>query len=137
MQLCTSLQTDNHASTPPLSFFTGRLPFLPPNQQRQGTLKPNIENYMSLLKMVAYFFLDKLQIAQVFRRLNVLCVTRPAVIWCQKVKSIGFCFFLQNSSIFSAVLIKEKTSLHAISKNCVLKHKLDAIITCSSYEQTN
>jgi len=34
MQVCTSLQTDNHASTPsPLSFFTGRMPFLPPNQQ--------------------------------------------------------------------------------------------------------
>jgi len=26
--------TDNHASTPPLSFFTGRMPFLLPNQQR-------------------------------------------------------------------------------------------------------
>jgi len=37
MQVCTSLQTDNHASTPPLSFFTGRLPFLLPNQQRQST----------------------------------------------------------------------------------------------------
>ena len=35
MQVCTSLQTDNHASTPPLSFFTGRMSFLPPNQQRQ------------------------------------------------------------------------------------------------------
>ena len=34
MQVCTSLQTDNHASTPPLSFFTGRMPFLPPSQQR-------------------------------------------------------------------------------------------------------
>jgi len=32
-QICTSLQTDNHASTPPLSFFTGRMPFLPPNQK--------------------------------------------------------------------------------------------------------
>jgi len=32
-----SLQTDNHASTPPLSFFTGRMPFLPPNQQSQST----------------------------------------------------------------------------------------------------
>jgi len=32
MQVCTSLQTDNHASTTPLSFFTGRMPFLPPNQ---------------------------------------------------------------------------------------------------------
>jgi len=37
MQVCTLLQTDNHASTPPLKFFTGRMPFLPPNQQRQST----------------------------------------------------------------------------------------------------
>ena len=37
MQVCTSLQTDNHARTPPLSFFTGRMPFLSPNQQRQST----------------------------------------------------------------------------------------------------
>ena len=37
MQVCTSLQTDNHASTPPLSFFTGRMPFLPPNQQHWST----------------------------------------------------------------------------------------------------
>jgi len=36
MQACTSLQTDNHASTTPL-FFTGRMPFLPPNQQHQST----------------------------------------------------------------------------------------------------
>ena len=37
MQVCISLQTENHASTPLLSFFTGRMPFLPPNQQRQST----------------------------------------------------------------------------------------------------
>jgi len=37
MQVCTSLQTDNDASTPPLSFFTGQMPFLPPNQQCQST----------------------------------------------------------------------------------------------------
>jgi len=36
MQVCT-LQTDNHANMPPLCFFTGRMPFLPPNQQRQNT----------------------------------------------------------------------------------------------------
>jgi len=29
MQVCTLLQTDNHASTPPLSFFTGGMPFAP------------------------------------------------------------------------------------------------------------
>jgi len=37
MQVCTSLQTDNHTNTSPLSFFTGRMPFLPPNQQRRST----------------------------------------------------------------------------------------------------
>jgi len=37
MQVCTSLQIDNHASTPPLKFFTGRMPFLPTNQQRQSS----------------------------------------------------------------------------------------------------
>jgi len=36
MQVCTSLQTDNHTSTAPLSFSTGRMPILPPNQQRQS-----------------------------------------------------------------------------------------------------
>jgi len=36
MQVSTSLQTDNHASTPPLIFLQA-MPFLPPNQQRQST----------------------------------------------------------------------------------------------------
>jgi len=36
-QVCNSLQTDNHAITPPLRAFTGWMPFLPPNQQRQST----------------------------------------------------------------------------------------------------
>jgi len=35
MQVCTSLQTDNQQPT--TQFFTGRMPFLPPNQQRQST----------------------------------------------------------------------------------------------------
>jgi len=39
MQVCTSLQTDYHASTPPVKLFTGRMPFLLPNEQRQSTEK--------------------------------------------------------------------------------------------------
>ena len=31
------LAPDNYASTPSLSFFTDRMPFLPPNQQHQST----------------------------------------------------------------------------------------------------
>jgi len=44
--------SDDHTSNPPLSFFTGQMPFLPPSQQRQSTegnnfplelcLKPNV-----------------------------------------------------------------------------------------------
>ena len=37
MQICTLPQTDNHARIPPLSFFTGQMPFLLPKQQRQST----------------------------------------------------------------------------------------------------
>jgi len=33
VQVCTSLQTDNHT----IQFFTGWMPFLPPNQQHQST----------------------------------------------------------------------------------------------------
>jgi len=37
MQVCTSFQTGNRTSIPPLSFFTGRMPFLPLNQKRKST----------------------------------------------------------------------------------------------------
>ena len=47
-QVCTSLQTDIHASTPPLSFFTGRMLFLPPNQRRQST--EGKENLMMIVR---------------------------------------------------------------------------------------
>ena len=45
MQVCTSLQTDKHASTPPLSF-VGRIPFLPPNKQCQST---EVKAYLSAI----------------------------------------------------------------------------------------
>jgi len=51
MQVCTSLQTDNHASTPPLSFFTGRVPFLLPIQQHQST-EGNLHIQVVCVKMV-------------------------------------------------------------------------------------
>jgi len=53
MQVCISLQTDNHASTPPLKFFTGRMPFLPPNQQRQSTEGNNSERINKFASLIA------------------------------------------------------------------------------------
>ena len=46
MQVCTLLTTGNHASTSPLSFFTGRMPLLLPNQQRQSTEGHSTEGYL-------------------------------------------------------------------------------------------
>jgi len=43
MQVCTSLQTDNHASTPPLKFFTRRMPFLPPGKMDEKLKSENTQ----------------------------------------------------------------------------------------------
>jgi len=45
VQVCTSLLTDNHASTPLLKFFTGRMPFLSPNQQHLSTVRQSNNKY--------------------------------------------------------------------------------------------
>jgi len=43
MQVCTSLPADNMPVPHHSRFFTGRMPFLPPNQQRQST-EGNLSN---------------------------------------------------------------------------------------------
>ena len=53
MQVCTSLQTNNHASTPPLSFFAGRMPVLPPT----NTVKAlKAQSTFKLLKGLFIYF---------------------------------------------------------------------------------
>jgi len=47
MQVCTLLQTDNHASTSLLKFFTGRMPFLLPN----NSVKALKAKYMAISDM--------------------------------------------------------------------------------------
>jgi len=47
MQVCTLLQTDKPHQHPTTPFFTGRMPFLPPNQQRQS-----IEDKVSIWKVI-------------------------------------------------------------------------------------
>ena len=53
MQVCISLHTDNHASTPPLKFFTGRMPFLPPNQQHQSTEGKKVIKWVLLFSSIS------------------------------------------------------------------------------------
>ena len=45
MQVCISLQTDNHASTSPLSFFIGRMPFLSPNHSVKALCLNKLTQY--------------------------------------------------------------------------------------------
>jgi len=59
-QVCIWLQTDNHANTSPLSSFTGRMPFLPPNQQRKST---EGINYNKIIINDTIIFFLKLQSA--------------------------------------------------------------------------
>jgi len=60
MQVCISLQTDNYASTPPLTFFTGRMPFLPPNQQVKALKAQMSENIKAnILPHSHIYFSDK------------------------------------------------------------------------------
>jgi len=47
MQVCTLLQTDNYTSIPLLSLFTGRMPFLQPNQQRKSTEGNSIQSKLN------------------------------------------------------------------------------------------
>ena len=54
MQVCTSLQTDNHASTPPLSFVTGRMPFLPPNRVMYQDCYQTVYRYFTKSSPPAY-----------------------------------------------------------------------------------
>ena len=61
MQVCMSLQTDNHASTPPLTFFTGRMPFLPPNPQRQST---EAQSTVHINRENKYRYASELQVIQ-------------------------------------------------------------------------
>jgi len=48
VQVCTSLQTDNHASTPPLSFLQAGCPSCRPTNSVKGiTTSPNFNKYFS------------------------------------------------------------------------------------------
>ena len=79
MQVCTSLQTDNDASTSPVSVFTGRMPFLPPNQQRQST---SIKCYLTDATCVhnacslTVNARDEVDVVQVERQVRCSCCNR-------------------------------------------------------------
>jgi len=54
MQVCISLQTDNHASTPPLSFLQARCPSCQQRQSTEGVSPCSIDHLIWILQQ--YFF---------------------------------------------------------------------------------
>jgi len=60
MRICTSLQTDNHASTPPLSFLQAGCPSCRPTNSVKA-LKANINEISETLMSAKQAINDKLQ----------------------------------------------------------------------------
>ena len=69
MKVCTLLQTDNHASTPPFSF-TGQMPFLPPNQRRKA-LKAHRPS-RQMVQSLGLLFTVTVRVITVSRRFGLL-----------------------------------------------------------------
>ena len=55
--ICSILQTDNHASTPSLNFFMGRMLFLTPNQQCQSTEGKKETVTLSIFEQIVSWYL--------------------------------------------------------------------------------
>jgi len=54
MQVCTSLQTDNHASTPPLSFLQAGCPSCRPTNSVKALKAPKLESISKISKRRYY-----------------------------------------------------------------------------------
>ena len=61
--ICTSLQTDNNASTSSLHIFYRPMPFLPPNQQRQSTEGPQLGLQRPVIFIRSSYYMYIVQLA--------------------------------------------------------------------------
>jgi len=97
IQVCISLQTDNHASTTPLSFFCRLDALLPPNQQHQSTRSSNITTY----------FISQVECFQYNNRLHkTLCFincSRHSII-VDRAHGTGLIILAQTTKFLAAVL---------------------------------
>jgi len=66
--ICKCAPDKYHSSTPPLSFFTGRMPFLPPNQQCQSTEGILMSRTVSIIMYLA------IQTIRMLRNISVASV---------------------------------------------------------------
>ena len=55
MQVCTSLQTDNHASTPPLSFLQARCPFCRPTNSVKALKAQSVQSAVKFTNCCSFW----------------------------------------------------------------------------------
>jgi len=73
--ICTSLQTDNHTSTSPLNFFTGRMPFLTPTQRCQSTEGRQYYTHKSMKTIILWSLSRSIGVSQWSKRKRKLLQT--------------------------------------------------------------
>jgi len=116
MQVCISLQTDNHDSTPPLSFFAGRMPFLLPNQQRQCTQHERLELNANAHRVSITTAL--LTAAGVYTRSASMRIETATVGYCksinQKSKLYGVFERQNNVANEAGIIFKNYSELHFV-----------------------
>jgi len=88
MQSCTLLQTNNHASIPPLKFFTGQMPFLLPNQPCKKSTEGILKTYTINTKW-------GLQVRVHFPQIRYGLASRPFF----KIKSKTFISYLRGRGL--------------------------------------
>jgi len=78
MQVCTSLQTDNHASTSPLSFFTGRYPSCCPTNSIKALKAQNGASKTQTMCQESYekfslFLIECRGLKPMTRKIEIIC----------------------------------------------------------------
>ena len=90
MQVCTLLQTDNHSSTPPLSFLQAGCPSCRPTNSVKA-LKAIFQDstYQKLLKLVLFYWVIKIKnviafLNMVYNLVTVMGVVIPSALWLRR-----------------------------------------------------
>jgi len=84
MQICTLTKTHNHASIPPLVFFTGEMSFQLPNQQHQSIegsrgMKVNMNKTKVMISVEQQKVMQKVIRCHVVSVVEVLVITQYSV----------------------------------------------------------
>ena len=117
MQVCTSHQTDDRASTPLLSFFTGRMPFLSPAAQPTVSKHSIQKSFIQTLyySQPNFIYLDiSISVRDLhekkFFSSSAICSVQPRVV-CLFV-SLSCLYGMVNVNLYSTIIMKVSNALN-------------------------